>query len=97
MELQSLLGSLLYVASKCIILIRILTLLHENFDTKCILITEEFLKESTWFNTFLSVYNGVSVFQHIASKVVHLDACPRGLGAIFDSQVYALYQCLINT
>ena len=33
------------------------------------------------------MYNGVSFFQHIPSKVVHLDACPHGLGAIF---VYAL-------
>ena len=38
----------------------------------------------------MSVYNGVSFFQHIPSKVVHLDACPQGLGAIFDNQVYAL-------
>ena len=36
------------------------------------------------------MYNGVSFFQHIPSKVVHLDACPHGLGAIFDNQIYAL-------
>ena len=93
-ELQSLLGSLLYVA-KCIqyarfFLNRMLTLLRENFDKKSITVTADFKKDLNWFNTFLSVYNGVSFFQHVTGKVVHLDACPQGLGAIFDNQVYAL-------
>ena len=38
----------------------------------------------------MPVYHGVSFFHHTPSKIVHLDACPHGLGAIFDSQVYAL-------
>ena len=93
-ELQSLLGSLLYVA-KCIkyarfFLNRMLALLRNNFDKKYIKITEDFKQDLNWFNTFLSVYNGVSFFHHNTSKIVHLDACPYGLGAIFNSQVYAL-------
>ena len=93
-ELQSLLGSLLYVA-KCIkyaryFLNRMLTLLRVNFDKKNIYITKDFKQDLKWFNTFLAVYNGVSFFKYIPSKIVHLDACPYGLGAIFDSQVYAL-------
>ena len=32
----------------------------------------------------------MSFFYHLPSKIVHLDACPYGLDAIFDSQVYAL-------
>ena len=52
--------------------------------------TQEFKKYLNCFNTFLFVYNGVSFFQHMPSKIVHLDACPSGLGAIFDSQVYPL-------
>ena len=48
------------------------------------------MEHLNWFNTFLSVYNGVSFFQHDPSKVVHVDAGPHGLGAIFDVQVYAL-------
>ena len=58
-ELQSLLGSLLYVA-KCIkyaryFLNRMLALLRENFDTKLIHITKDFKQDLNWFNTFLSV------------------------------------------
>ena len=60
-------------------------LLRVNFDTKKqnIYITKDFKQDLKWFNTFLSVYNGVSFFHHIPSKIVHLDACPYGLGAIF--------------
>ena len=85
-QLQSLLGSLLYVA-KCIryarfFLNRILALLRENFDKKSIIVTADFKRDLNWFNTFWSVYNGVSFFQHVTSKVVHLDACPQGLGVL---------------
>ena len=52
-------------------------------------ITQEFKKDLKWFNTFLSVYNGVCFFQHIPSKVIHIDECFYGLGAISDSEVYA--------
>ena len=38
---------------------------------------------------FLSVYTGVTFFQHVPSKDVHLYACPRGLGAI-----HRCMQCL---
>ena len=93
-ELQSLLGSLLYVA-KCVkyarfFLNRMLTLLREIFDKKFIVITEDFKQDLRWFNTFLPVYNGVTFFKHVPSKLVHLDACPTGLGPIFDQQVYAM-------
>ena len=93
-ELQSLLGSLLYVA-KCIkyarvFLNRMLNLLRENYNTKEIMIDEDFRKVLKWFNTFLPIFNGVTFFQYTTSKTVHLDACPTGLGAIYDSQVYAM-------
>ena len=93
-ELQSLLGSLLYVA-KCVkyaryFLNRMLTLLQENHQERRISITEEFRSDLNWFNNFLSVYNGVSFFNYTPAKSVHLDACPSGLGAIFDGQVYAM-------
>ena len=65
-ELQSLLGSLLYVA-KCVkyaryFLNRMLTLLRENNQERRISITEEFRSDLNWFNKLLSVYNGVSFF-----------------------------------
>ena len=93
-ELQSLLGSLLYIA-KCVkyaryFLNRMLTLLRVNFDRKTIVITEEFKQDLKWFSTFLPVYNGITFFKYVPSKLVHLDACPTGLGAIYDQQVYAM-------
>ena len=93
-ELQSLLGLLLYVA-KCIkyaryFLNRMLMLLRENTHCKRIRLTEAFKKDLRWFNAFLPVFNGVSFFKQPPSKSIHLDACPSGLGAIFDHQVYTL-------
>ena len=92
-ELQSLLGSLLY-AAKCIkydrvFLNRILNLLRSNYNVKKIVINFDF-KDLNWFNTFLPVFNGASFFQYTPSKTVRLDACPSGLGAIYDSQVYVM-------
>ena len=91
---QGHLGSLLYVA-KCVkyarlFLNRMLALLRENFDKKSMVVTEDFKRDLRWFNTFLSVYNGVTFFKHVPSKLVHLDACPTWLGGIFDQQVYAM-------
>ena len=67
-----------------------LQLLRENGHSKHIVLTEEFKCDLKWFNSFLPVYNGVSFFNYAPSKLIHLDACPSSLGAIFDSQVYAL-------
>ena len=36
------------------------------------------------------MYNGVSFFQYIPTRNVYLDACTTGVGAIYNSQVYAL-------
>ena len=69
---------------------RMFALLRENTKTKIIKITKEFKQDLNWFQRFLTVYNGVSFFNYIPSKSVHLDACPTGLGAIFDTQVYAM-------
>ena len=67
-----------------------LMLLRENAHCNRKRLTEEFRRDLRWFNAFLPVFNGVSFFNHPPSKSVHLDACPSGLGAIFDSQVYTL-------
>ena len=93
-ELQSLLGSLLYVA-KCIkytrfFLNRMFTLLREYYFQNKIKLNQEFHRDLKWFNTFLSVYNGISFFQYPYTKVVHSDACTTSLGAIYNGQVYAL-------
>ena len=61
-----------------------LCLLRENFDN------DDFKQDLKWFNTFLPIYNGVTFFKHVPSKLVHLDACSKGLRAIYDHQVYAM-------
>ena len=67
-ELQSLLGSLLYVA-KCVkyarfFLNRMLNLLRENTKNKNIRITREFKQDLGWFQRFLTIFNGVSFFNY---------------------------------
>ena len=93
--LQSLLGSLLYI-TKCvkparIFLNRMLALLRDNHNVQKILLNQAFFQDLTWFNTFLSSFNGVTYYDHqLPSAQVHLDACLTGLGGHFDSMVYAL-------
>ena len=94
-QLQSLLGSLLYI-TKCvkparIFLNRILQLLKDNFENTKILLTTEFFKDLAWFNAFLSQFNGITYYDQKFSRIpVHLDASLIGLGGHFDSMVYSL-------
>ena len=94
-ELQSLLGLLLYI-TKCVkparfFLNRMLQLLRDNSDQTSIILTPEFFKDLTWFQVFLTSYNGVSFYhQPPVSKSIYLDACLEGLGGAFDNYVYAL-------
>ena len=67
-----------------------LNLLRSNYNVKKIVINGDFKRDLNWFNTFLPVFNGASFFQYTPSKTVRLDACPSGLGAIYDSQVYVM-------
>ena len=62
-ELQSLLGSLLYI-TKCVkparyFLNLMLQLLRDNTHEDIIVLNLEFFKYVAWFNTFLKSYNGV--------------------------------------
>ena len=94
-QLQSLLGSLLYI-TKCIkpaqfFLNRMLHLLRCNTDKNQILLTNEFHRDLNWFNTFLVPYNGITFFDHKhPHHTVYLDACLTGLGAIFGHHIYSL-------
>ena len=94
-ELQSLLGSLLYV-TKCVkssrsFLNRMLQLLRDNSNTKDIVLTTEFFKDLRWFNTFLQVYNGVTMYQVTPLfEDIHLDASLTGLGGQFKNYVYSI-------
>ena len=83
-QLESLLGSLLYV-SKCVRTSRfflncLLHVLRNMHDKNQVLLTAE----------FLPTFNGVTIFDHRPiSFQIELDACLQGLGARCGAQVYA--------
>ena len=94
-QLQSLLGSLLYV-HKCVkpgrcFLNRMLEVLRQAPDQKRIVLTPEFKRDIRWFQKFLPLYNGVSMFAHKNTDfVLELDACLTGLGGRWGAFVYHL-------
>ena len=66
-QLQSLLGSLLYV-SKCVcysrfFLNRMLQTLREHQGGKHIKLTDDFKRDLAWFNKVLHVFNGSSFYK----------------------------------
>ena len=94
-QLQSLLGSLLYI-SKCVRASRfflncLLEVLRSMEDRKQVPITLEAKRDFNWFIKFLPHYNGVTFFDHKpVNYSIELDASLQGLGARWDNQVYAL-------
>ena len=67
-DLQSLLGSLLYI-TKCVaparyFLNRMLKLLRLNAQVSKILLTQSFFRDLAWFNTFMATYNGIRFYDH---------------------------------
>ena len=93
-QLQSLLGSLLFI-SKCVrssrfFLNRLLDVLHSMHDKDQVALTPEAQRDINWFQKFLPSFNGVAIFDHrpIALEI-ELDACLQGLGARWGSQVFA--------
>ena len=90
-----LLGNLLYI-HKCvkpsrIFVNRMLELLHKNYDTASISITQEFKRDLRWFCNFLGQYNGTSYFDYKSTDfVVELDACLVNLGGRYKNLVYHL-------
>ena len=95
-QLQSLLGSLLYI-TKCIkparfFLNRMLQLLREYTDKSTIHLGAGFLRDLNWFNTFLLQFNGVTFFDYKEpDHTVYLDACLTGFGGVFANKIYALH------
>ena len=94
-QLQSLLGSLLYI-TKCvkparIFLNRMLQILRDNIDNTKIILTLEFFKDLAWFNQFLSQFNGVTYYDQKFSRIpIYLDACLTGLGRGHGGRVVTL-------
>ena len=94
-QLQSLLGSLLYI-SKCVkasrfYLNRLLDVLRSIEDKKIVPVTREAQRDINWFLKFIPLYNGVTFFdQKPIDHSIELDASLQGMGARWASQVYAL-------
>ena len=92
-ELQSLLGSLLYI-SKCVryarfFLNRLLDTLRQHKDSKIIDLGVEARRDIAWFKKCVCHFNGTSFFvKNKVDKEVHLDACLTGVGASFDGKIY---------
>ena len=92
-DFQLFLGSLLYV-SKCVrysrfFLNRLLQNLRDHSDKKFIKISHQAHRDIAWFNDFVDTINGKSIF--VKNKIdydIHLDACPKGIGAVFKNLVY---------
>ena len=94
-ELQSLLGSLLYIA-KCVrysrnFLNRMLDLLRQTHKESTINLTSEFIQDLSWFLRFAPKFNGTSFFNHVhVHAKIELDASLEGLDAYFNDQIYAI-------
>ena len=94
-QLQSLLGSLLYV-SKCVrssrfFLNRLLEFLSSMKDKGLVPLPLEAKRDINWFLTFLPTFNGVTIFdQKPVHASIELDASLEGLGAVWGDQTYAI-------
>ena len=94
-QLQSLLGTLLYV-HKCVkparyFLNRMLTTLRSVSNPARVDLDQDFQRDLRWFHSFLPQYNGVSMYSHTKSKsILELDACLTGLGGRWGNMVYHL-------
>ena len=94
-QLQSLLGSLLYI-TKCVrysrfFLNRMLKVLRDHTSTNKIKLDSGFYRDLTWFAKFLHVFNGSSFFKKKKiHKYVDLDACLLGMGAVCGNEVFTI-------
>ena len=91
-QLQSLLGSLLYI-SKCVnpasaFLNRMLQFLRDMGDRRSVKLSQEFFKDLAWFKNFLNQFNGIVYYDtRPVQAELHLDASLTGLGGIFITTV----------
>ena len=94
-QLQSLLGSLLYI-TKCVrparvFLNRMLTLLKNNHNSARIKLNKDFYQDLHWFNTFLQTYSGVTYYDtRKVSDTIYLDASLTAMGGVYNHMIYTL-------
>ena len=93
-QLQSLLGSLLFI-SKCVrsatfFLNHLLQVLRSMHDRKQVPLSPEARRDINWFQKILPTFNGITIFDHRPiDHEIELDACLQGLGARWGSQIFA--------
>ena len=96
-ELKSLTSLLLYIHN-CVkparlFVNRILITLCEAPDKGYVTIDQGFAKDITWFNQFLSQFNGsVFFYKELQPPIttMYVDACLIGMGGCWNNQVYTL-------
>ena len=94
-QLQSLLGSLLYIC-KCVrparfFFNRMFAVLRQDVRLTEFSLDEDYHRDLKWFLTFLVSFNGVTMYnRRPVSDTVYLDASLTGLGACFNNLVYTL-------
>ena len=70
---------------------RVLQLLREYHGQTRIHLNPEFHRDLRWFERFLPLYNGITLYDHQKTgHQVHLDACLQGLGGVWQNMVYHL-------
>ena len=92
-QLQSLLGSLLYICVKParVFLNRMLPLLGDNVNNETIFLSKEFFKDLNWFSLFLKQFIGLELYDvRPISADLSLDASLTGLGGVYGRQCYAI-------
>ena len=79
------------VKPACYFLNRMLQTLRSNCGNASIKLDAGFHRDLRWFDRFLPLYNGVSLYDHkTCDHQVHLDACLQGLGGVWQNYVYHL-------
>jgi hypothetical protein len=92
-QLQQLLGKLFHIA-QCVkparlFLGRMLMLLRSADKSLPVRLTDEFLKDISWFLKFLPSYNGIHMIRSaIPDFEVHVDSCLTGCGGHWDTHYY---------
>ena len=94
-ELQSLLGSLMFI-HKCVrptryFVNRLLEALR-NSESKHIKFTADMHKDIAWFREFLSIFNGTASYSHDMieyAETLEIDTCLTHVGGVWKKTVYS--------
>ena len=68
-----------------------LTMLRHASNPNRIVLTNDFKRDLRWFQKFLLLYNGISMYGHkVSDYTLELDACLTGIGGCWGNLVYHL-------